>query len=127
MKNLKTKPVKIDLENVAKKRIRALFSMIVALMLVAIALVPVSAADTAAAPSGGDTDPLSILTNFTSFVFSVVQAVGVLMFIFGFVQFGLAWMNHDPSQRAQALMILVGGLFFFCAKYIINLIAPGTV
>lgn len=65
-------------------------------------------------------DPLSVVNNLSNFIFEIVQAVGVIMVLFGLVQFGLALKSHDPSQRANSLLTIVGGLVIAFAKVILN-------
>lgn len=65
-------------------------------------------------------DPLSVINNLSNFIFEIVQAVGVIMVLFGIVQFGLALKSHDPSQRANSLFTIVGGLIIAFSKVILN-------
>lgn len=65
-------------------------------------------------------DPLTVINNLSNFIFDIVQAVGVIMVLFGLVQFGLALKSHDPSQRANSLLTIVGGLVIAFAKVILN-------
>ncbi len=70
--------------------------------------------------TGGD--PLSAINNLSNFIFEIVQAVGVIMVLFGVVQFGLALKSHDPSQRANSVFTIVGGLIIAFAKTILTTI-----
>lgn len=65
-------------------------------------------------------DPLTVINNLSNFIFDIVQAVGVIMVLLGLVQFGLALKSHDPSQRANSLLTIVGGLVIAFAKVILN-------
>jgi len=65
-------------------------------------------------------DPLAVINNLTNFIFEIVQAVGVIMVLFGIVQFGMALKSHDPSQRATSLFTIVGGLIIAFSKVILN-------
>ena len=65
-------------------------------------------------------DPMAVVNNLSNFIFEIVQAVGVIMVLFGLVQFGLALKSHDPSQRANSLLTIVGGLVIAFAKVILN-------
>jgi len=67
-------------------------------------------------------DPLSVINNLSNFIFEIVQAVGVIMVLFGIVQFGIALKSHDPSQRANSLFTVVGGLIIAFSKVILNTI-----
>ena len=69
-----------------------------------------------------DEDPLSVVNNLSNFIFDIVQAVGVLMVLFGIVQFGLALKSHDPSQRASSIFTILGGIIIACSKVILNTI-----
>lgn len=113
-----------------RKNLRALVAIFTVFALAVCAIVPAFADNNAGGGAGGgagNNDPLSILTNLTEFVLTVIQALGVLAVVFGLVQVGISFTQHDPSQRLTGFMFLVGGLFFLCAKYIVNLIAPGTI
>ena len=44
------------------------------------------------------------------------------MVVFGLVQFGLAMKSHDPSQKANSVFTIVGGLIIAGAETILNLI-----
>ena len=70
---------------------------------------------------GGD-NPLTVVNNLSNFIFDIVQAVGVIMVLFGLVQFGLALKSHDPSQRASSILTILGGIVIACAKTILNII-----
>ena len=67
-------------------------------------------------------NPLTIVNNLSDFIFQIVQAVGVIMVLFGLVQFGLALKSHDPSQRASSLFTILGGIVIACAKTILKTI-----
>lgn len=65
-------------------------------------------------------DPLAVINNLSNFIFEIVQAIGVIMVLFGIVQFGMALKSHDPSQRANSLFTIVGGLVIAFSKTILN-------
>ena len=46
-------------------------------------------------------DPLSVINNLSTFMFSIIRAVGMILLGWGIVQIGLALKSHDPSQRAN--------------------------
>lgn len=73
------------------------------------------------APSG-TTDPLGVVNNLSSFIFSLIRAVGLILLGWGVVQVGLSFQSHDPSQRAQGFLTLAGGLVVTFAKEILDLI-----
>lgn len=71
-------------------------------------------------------DPLTIVNNLSSFVFSLIRAIGVILLGWGVVQVGLSFQSHDPSQRSQGFLTLAGGLVIAFAKEILALIGVTT-
>ena len=69
-----------------------------------------------------DDDPLTVIDNLSDFIFSLIRAVGMIILGFGVVQVGLSLKSHDPSQRANGIMTLAGGIVITFAKEILNLI-----
>lgn len=67
-------------------------------------------------------DPLTVVNNLSDFIFSLIRAVGVIILGFGIVQIGLALKSHDPSQRANGVLSLAGGIIIVFAKPILDLI-----
>ena len=67
-------------------------------------------------------DPLSVINNLSNFIFDITTAVGSIMVVFGIVQFGIALKSHDPSQKANSIFTIVGGLVIAFAKVILNTI-----
>lgn len=67
-------------------------------------------------------NPLTVINNLSDFMFGVIRAVGMILLGFGVVQIGLSFKSHDPSQRANGFMTLVGGVIITFAKEILNLI-----
>lgn len=67
-------------------------------------------------------DPLSVVNNLSSFIFSLIRAIGLILLGFGIVQVGLSLKSHDPSQRANGFLTLAGGIIIAFAKEILNLI-----
>ncbi len=63
---------------------------------------------------------LLTLENLKSLMFAAVTVVGLLIALFGVVQFGLSFQTHDPSQKSQGLMGLVGGAIVACAPWIVG-------
>lgn len=70
-------------------------------------------------------DPLSVINNLSTFIFSIIRAIGMILLGWGIVQIGLALKSHDPSQRANGFMTLAGGVIITFAKEILNLITGG--
>jgi hypothetical protein len=70
-----------------------------------------------------ETDPLATIDNLSSFIFSLIKAVGSILVGWGIVQVGLSLQGHDASQRSQGFLTLAGGIVVFFAKEILDLIA----
>ena len=67
-------------------------------------------------------DPLSVVNNLSTFIFSLIRAIGLILLGFGIVQVGLSLKSHDPSQRANGFLTLAGGIIITFAKEILDLI-----
>ena len=67
-------------------------------------------------------DPLSVINNLSTFIFSLIRAIGLILLGFGVVQVGLSLKSHDPSQRANGFLTLAGGVTITFAKEILDLI-----
>ena len=76
-------------------------------------------------------DPLTAINNLSTFVFSAIKAIGVILLGWGVVQVGLSFQSHDPSQRSQShdpsqrstgFLTFFGGLVIAFAKEILDLI-----
>jgi len=72
-------------------------------------------------------DPLAVINNLSTFIFSLIRAIGVIILGFGIVQVGMSLKSHDPSQRANGFMTLAGGVIIMFAKEILALITGTTV
>ena len=68
------------------------------------------------------TDPLTAVNNLSNFIFSLIRAIGVILLGFGILQMGLSFKSHDPSQRANGMLTVAGGLIIVFTKEILNLI-----
>ena len=79
----------------------------------------------AAVPCLAATDPIAVVNNLSTFIFSLIRAIGLILLGFGIVQVGLSLKSHDPSQRANGFMTLAGGVIITFAKEILNLIVGG--
>ena len=75
---------------------------------------------TTAFAAGGD--PLGVVNNLSTFIFSLIRAIGMILLGWGVVQVGLSFQSHDPSQRSQGFLTLAGGLVITFAKEILDLI-----
>ena len=67
-------------------------------------------------------DPLAVVNNLSTFIFSLIRAIGLILLGFGIVQVGLSLKSHDPSQRANGFLTLAGGVVITFAREILNLI-----
>lgn len=67
-------------------------------------------------------DPLTVINNLSTFIFSLIRAIGLILLGFGIVQIGLSLKSHDPSQRANGFLTLAGGVIITFAKEILNII-----
>lgn len=72
-----------------------------------------------------DSDPLGVINNLSNFIFGLIRAVGMIILGFGIVQVGMSLKSHDPSQRANGIMTLAGGVVITFAKEILNIIVGG--
>lgn len=107
--NCKTEPLRLG------KKGRMSFAVYAALVVCAVCL---STTVFAAA-----TDPLTVVNNLSTFIFGLVRAVGMILIGYGIVQIGLSLKSHDPSQRANGIMTVAGGIVVTFAKEILNTIA----
>ena len=64
----------------------------------------------------------TVVNNLSTFVFSLIRAIGLILLGWGVVQVGLSFQSHDPSQRSQGFLTLAGGLVVTFAKEILDLI-----
>ena len=74
-----------------------------------------------ALPAFAASDPLVVLENLSTFIFSLISAEGLILLGWGIVQVGLSLQSHDPSQRSQGFLTLAGGLVITFAKEILDL------
>lgn len=70
-------------------------------------------------------DPLTVINNLSSFMFSIIRAIGMILLGWGIVQIGLALKSHDASQRANGFLTVAGGVIITFAKQILDLITGG--
>lgn len=67
-------------------------------------------------------DPLSAINNLSTFIFSAIKAIGMILLGFGIVQIGLSLKSHDASQRANGFLTFFGGVIIAFAKEILDTI-----
>lgn len=70
-------------------------------------------------------EPLAVINNLSNFIFGLIRAVGMIILGFGVVQVGMSLKSHDPSQRANGIMTLAGGVVITFAKEILGIITGG--
>ena len=75
-----------------------------------------------ALPAFAADDPLVVVENLSTFIFSLIRAVGLVLLGWGCVQVGLSFQSHDPCQLSQGVLTLPGGLVITFAKEILDLI-----
>lgn len=91
---------------------KVLFYAYTALILITSLTTPIYAAN----------DPVTVVNNFSDFMFGLIRAIGMILLGFGIVQVGLSLKSHDPSQRANGFMTVAGGIIITFAKEILNII-----
>lgn len=67
-------------------------------------------------------DPIAVVNNLSDFIFSIIRAIGLILLGFGILQIGLSLKSHDPSQRANGMLTVAGGIVITFAKEILALI-----
>lgn len=96
-----------------KRKIKRILSMTyIGLVLLSAFITPIYA----------DNDPVTVVNNFSDFMFGLIRAIGMILLGFGIVQVGLSLKSHDPSQRANGFMTVAGGIIITFAKEILNII-----
>ena len=75
-----------------------------------------------AVPALAADDPLAVVNNLSEFIFSLIRAIGLILLGFGILQVGLSLKSHDPSQRANGMLTVAGGIVITFTKEILNLI-----
>ena len=112
-KNKKRNPVESRLAPEKVKRgFRTYVAVIMVAFIMAFAMPAVFAAD----------DPLSVVNNLSDFIFSLIRAIGLILLGFGILQVGLSLKSHDPSQRANGMLTVAGGIVITFTKEILSLI-----
>ena len=96
-----------------ERRARRLFSLFACL---------VAALTLTAVPALAVDDPLAVINNLSDFIFSLIRAIGLILLGFGILQVGLSLKSHDPSQRANGMLTVAGGIVIVFTKEILTLI-----
>ena len=94
------------------KRTRMLFCIFCAIVLV-LSFTTVAFADD---------DPIQVVNKLSEFIFGLIRAVGIILLGFGVLQLGLSLKSHDPSQRANGMLTIAGGIVITFTKEILTLI-----
>ena len=63
--------------------------------------------------------------NLSDFIFSLIRAIGLILLGFGILQVGLSLKSHDPSQRANGMLTVAGGIVITFTKEILTLVTGG--
>ncbi len=92
------------------KRLHMILSCL--LLALTVAVVPAFAAG----------DPLAAVNNLSEFIFSLIRAIGLILLGFGILQLGLSLKSHDPSQRANGMLTLAGGIVIVFTREILALV-----
>ena len=69
-----------------------------------------------ALPAFAADDPLAVVENLSTFIFSLIRAVGLILLGWGIVQVGLSLQSHDPSQRSQGCLFRQEGMTILCGE-----------
>jgi hypothetical protein len=105
--------MKNNLNRKFERRARKLFTAFACLVMVlTLTVVPAFAAD----------DPLTVINNLSEFIFSLIRSIGMILLGFGILQVGLSLKSHDPSQRANGMLTIAGGVVITFTREILTLI-----
>ena len=74
-----------------------------------------------AAFADGD-DPIAVVNKRSDFIFGLIRAVDIILPGFGVLQLGPSLKSHAPSQRANGMLPIAGGIVITFPKEILNLI-----
>ena len=87
-----------------------------------IGLIAASVALTAMSTTVFAADPLATINSLSTFIFSAIKAIGLILLGFGIVQIGLSLKSHDASERANGFLTFFGGVIIAFAKDILDMI-----
>ncbi len=73
-------------------------------------------------PAFADDNPITVVNRLSDFIFGLIRAIGIILLGFGILQLGLSLKSHDPSQRANGMLTIAGGIVITFTKEILNLI-----
>lgn len=99
-------------ENTLESKARTVFRRL-SILLVFIHLLPCFAMYAFAA------GPVESLESLVDMFVAIVKIAGVLASLWGVLQLAISFSSHDPSQRINGVMFLVGGLLIYFADAIL--------
>lgn len=102
---------KIDMPR-TKRLTRRAFALYAALVLVCCAATPVLA----------EGDPLTVVNNLSTFIFSIIRAIGDSCWAGALCRWACRCRAMTPAQRSQGFLTLAGGIIITFAKEILDLI-----
>ena len=103
-----------------QRRAKRFYAMLSGVALAAaFTVVPALAAETGGAAGG---DALTAVSNLSTFIFSLIRAIGLILLGYGILQVGLSFQSHDPSQRSNGILTIAGGIVIVFTKQILDLI-----
>ena len=108
------------MKNLNKKRVKSILAKVGVGALYILGLNILQATNVFAAD-----DPIAVVNNLSNFIFGLIRAVGMIILGFGVVQVGMSLKSHDPTQRANGIMTLAGGIVITFAKEILSIITGG--
>ena len=113
LKNMKAPKNTLESQKKFDRRAKRAYAVFACLVLsMAVMIVPAFAAD----------DPLQIVENLSDFIFSLIRAIGLILLGFGILQLGLSLKSHDPSQRANGMLTIAGGIVITFTQEILTLV-----
>ena len=117
LKNMKAPKNTLESQKKSDRRAKRAYAVFACLMLSMAAMVVPAFAATS--------DPLQIVENLSDFIFSLIRAIGLILLGFGILQLGLSLKSHDPSQRANGMLTIAGGIVITFTREILTLITGG--
>ena len=103
-----------------QRRAKRFYAMLSGVALAAaFTVVPALAAETGGTAGG---DALTAVNNLSTFIFSLIRAIGLILLGYGILQVGLSFQSHDPSQRSNGILTIAGGIVIVFTKQILDLI-----
>jgi len=76
--------------------------------------------------AGNGTEIASAIDRITTISVTIIQAVGIVVALYGVFEFATAWGQHDSSQQTSAIKKIVAGLIMIFAGAIAGYITGKT-